>query len=168
MLKAVGISCLIVGFCGLSIEVVREENAKIKVLREIRNFAGYLLKEIEYSHIPIPDICREYLNRSEGKFKVFLDAICLQFEKDDGKSFDVIWDEETNQYPGRNEEKMQLEKMGQCFGFCNVGMQLSAIEQFLRDIEAIIIHKEKKFQDNRKLILYLGVMSGLLLSIILL
>ena len=168
MIKVIGICCLFVGFCGVSIEKIKEEKDKIKTLEEIRNFVEYLIKEIEYSHIPIPDICKEYRGRSEGTFRVFLEQVCLKFEKYEGSSFEQIWDRETEDYSGWKEEKICLNSLGRCFGYANIGHQLSAIERCLREMEKRILHNEKKFQDNKKLILYFGVMSGLLLSIILL
>lgn len=169
MIKIFGAVLLVLGFCGLSFEKVKEEKEQLKRLTELKGFITYLLREIEYSHIPIPDICEEYFGRSEGILKEFLEKVCACFGKKEGKSFDVIWEEECSTgYVGKKEEKEILRRLNKSFGFCNTGMQISAIEQNLDEVEKIILHKEKKFQDNRKLILYFGVMSGLLLSIILL
>lgn len=168
MIKIIGILCLLVGFCGVSLEKIKEEKEQIQALEEIRNFAEYLVKEIEYSHIPIPDICKEYRSRSEGNFRGFLDKVCSKFENDGGKGFEQIWDKEIKDYLGWKEEKICLINLGKCYGFTNVGHQLSSIKRYLYEIEKRILHNEKKFQDNKKLILYFGVMSGLLLSIILL
>lgn len=168
MVKIVGIMCLLLGCCGLSFDKIKREKGKLNVLIEIRDFAAYLCGEIEYSHIPIPDICREYLKRSEGSIKMFLDRLCRRLEEEKGQSFDIVWEEIAEKYVVEKEEKRQLKKLGGCFGFPSIGMQVSSLERYLKDIEKIIVHNEKKFQDNRKLILYFGVMSGLLLSIILL
>ena len=168
MIKIIGILCLFVGFCGVSVEKIKEEKEKIKALEEIRNFVEYLIKEIEYSRIPIPDICKEYSGRSKGRFSTFLERVCFKFENHKGRSFEEIWDRETKDYSGWKEEKICLENLGKCFGFTNIGHQLSTIERYLREMEKRILHNEKNFQDNKKLILYFGVMSGLLLSIILL
>lgn len=168
MVKLLGMILLIVGFCGLSMDRVKDEKTQLKRLSHLKGFATYLLREIEYSHIPIPDICEEYLGRSEGALKDFLEKVCENFEKNEGKSFDAIWEDNAREYQGKKEEKQLLRKLSRSFGFCNTGMQLSAIEQYLDELEKLVLQKEKKFQDNKKLILYFGVMSGLLLSIILL
>lgn len=166
MIKFLGILLLLAGFIGLSLERVREEKAGIKNLSELKRFTTYLLREIEYSHIPIPDICAEYKDRSEGKLKLFLEKVNKHFAINEGKSFDCIWREEIESY--KKEEKQIMEELSRCFGFCNTKMQISALGQQLEDIENMLLQKEKKFQDNKKLILYFGVLSGLLLSIILL
>ena len=168
MIKAIGIICLFVGFCGISVEKIKEEKEKIKAFKEIRNFAEYLVKEIEYSHIPIPDICKEYRSRSEDDFGVFLEQVCFKYENHSGKSFEQIWAMETENYKGHKEEKVSLKNLGKCFGFSNIGHQLASINRYLYEMENKLLQNEKKFQDNKKLILYFGVMSGLLLSIILL
>lgn len=171
MIKLMGVVLLLVGFCGLSYEKVREDAMNIKRLQELKRFATYLLKEIEYSHIPIPDICQEYIEKCEGVLKVFLEKICERFRLNSGMSFDGIWREElrksTEAYPMKKEEIALLGSLCKSFGFCNTRMQVSAIEQYLQEIDKILVQKEKKFQDNKRLILYFGVMSGLLLSIIL-
>ena len=128
-----------------------------------------MLKEIEYSHIPIPDICKEYVERSEGIIRDFLEKVCNRYEMNQGESFDIIWKEVADEtLMLKKEERKLLHLLGKSFGFCNLKMQMSAIEQYIQDIEKNVLQKEIKFQDNRKLILYFGVMSGLLLSIILL
>lgn len=168
MIKILGIFCLFFGFLGIAIDKIKMEKEKISTFVEIRSLVEYLLKEIEYSHIPIPDICKEYLNRDEGKLQTFLEEVCRKFEEEEGASFEKIWEKETENLHIGKETKLQLFKLGKCFGFSNMGHQLSTIERFLREMDKTILHNEKKFQDNKKLILYFGVMSGLLLSIILL
>lgn len=169
MNKFLGMIFLMLGFWGLSLEKVKEKKREIVTLSEIKSFATYLLKEIEYSHIPIPDICREYVERSEGIIRDFLEKVCNRYDINQGKSFDIIWKEVADEnLMLKREERKMLHLLGKSFGFCNLKMQMSAIEQYIQDIEKNILQKEMKFQDNRKLILYFGVMSGLLLSIILL
>lgn len=172
MIKVLGVLFLLLGFSGLSVEKVKDEKAGLRRLVEIKNLTMYLLREIQYSHIPIPDICVEYLGRGEGEIGNFLERVCKKYETNEGKSFDALWTEEINAtdrgYKGKREEKELLIKLSKSFGYCNTGMQLSAIEQYLQEVEKMIAQKEKKFQDNKKLIIYFGVMSGLFLSIILL
>ena len=168
MAKMIGIILLLAGFCGLSVEKVREEKEEIKLLLDIKEFSVFLLKEIEYSHIPIPDICKEYKTRCNGKIRAFLDKVCETYESGGGKTFYDVWENELDDYSGSSKEKKWLYIMGKEFGFGNIGMQISAMENYTEAIQKEIAQKEKKFQDNKKLILYFGVMSGLLLSIILL
>lgn len=169
MNKFLGMILLMLGFWGLSLEKVKEKKREIETLSEIKSFATYLLKEIEYSHIPIPDICREYVERSEGIIRDFLEKVCNRYDINQGESFDIIWKEVADEnLMLKKEERKLLHLLGKSFGFCNLKMQMSAIEQYIQDIEKNVLQKEIKFQDNRKLILYFGVMSGLLLSIILL
>lgn len=169
MNKFLGMIFLMLGFWGLSLEKVKEKKKEIATLSEIKSFATYLLKEIEYSHIPIPDICREYVERSEGIIRDFLEKVCNRYDINQGESFDIIWKEVADEtLMLKKEERKMLHLLGKSFGFCNLKMQMSAIEQYMQDIEKNVLQKEIKFQDNRKLILYFGVMSGLLLSIILL
>ncbi len=168
MVRLVGIICLFAGFVGLSVDRIKSDRQKIEFLREVRDFVGYLHGEIEYSHIPIPDICKEYIKRCRGKMVFFLVELCDGFEKDSGKSFDVLWEEILDKQMWKKEEKQYLKDLGGCFGFSGMGLQLSALERYHKDMDKNILQREKKFQDNKKLILYFGVMSGLLLSIILL
>ena len=93
---------------------------------------------------------------------------CITIERNYMSGGQVINTYEVDNYPGSSKEKKWLYKMGKEFGFGNVGMQISAMESYKDFIQKEILQKEKKFQDNKKLILYFGVMSGLLLSIILL
>lgn len=168
MLKIVGVICLLVGFTGLSMEKIMSDRQKIEYLKEVRKFVAYLYGEIEYSHIPIPDICKEYIKRCRGKTKDFLTELSACYEKEDGKSFDILWEEILDKQTWKKEEKHYLKELGNCFGFSALGLQLNAIERYLEELDNTILLYEKKFQGNKKLVLYLGVMSGLLLSIILL
>ena len=168
MVKFVGMICLLAGFIGLSVDKIMSDRQKIEFFREVGSFVEYLHGEIEYSHIPIPDICKEYIKRCRGKFRIFLEELCNNFEETDGKSFEVLWEEIVDKQMWKKEEKRYLKELGHCFGFSGIGLQLSAIERYLKGMDKNILQYEKKFQDNRKLILYFGVMSGLLLSIILL
>ena len=128
MLKVLGVVLLLAGFCGLSFEKVREEKLTIIRVNELKKFTTYLLKEIEYSNIPIPDICEEYVERSEGELKDFLGRVCEQFRINTGKSFLIIWQEEIGNDAAncvyRKEEKQLLEDLSKSFGFCNTKMQL--------------------------------------------
>lgn len=168
MYKLLGIVLVVAGFLGLSFDRVKEEKEGITALKEIKALAVYLCREIEYSHIPIPDICNEYLKRTDGLLGGFLEEVCSEAEEKIGESFESIWQKKAEEYKGFKEEKKQLIKLKKCFGFSNLKMQILALTQYIDDIENTILHREKKFQDNKKLILYFGVMSGLLLSIILL
>ena len=160
------------GFCGLSFDKVREEKVSLKGLKDLKDFTLYMLMEIRHSHIPIPDICKEYVTRCDGELGNFLEKVCEQFEDNGGKSFEGLWEEELQKSGEgsslKKEERELLHRFSKNFGYCNTGMQISAIEQYLQEVEKLILQREKKFQDNKKVILYFGVMSGLLLSIILL
>lgn len=168
MIKVIGMICLVSGFCGLAFDKIRMEKEQIKNLMEIRDFVCYLKGEIDYSHIPIPDICHEYSDRTEGKIRIFLKNLCKNFETNEGQSFQNAWECEVGKMEIKKEEQLLLKKLGKCFGFSNVEMQKTAVANYLQDLEKVLLHYEKKFQGNRKLILYFGVMSGLLLSIVLL
>ncbi len=175
MIKIIGIMCLLVGFLGLSMEMVKDETEKLKRVKDIRNFVHFLLGEMQYSHIPIPDICREYTERCDGWLLYFLEKVCTNFEKNKGQSFEMVWQKEVEKTEGsgnrfcRDTEDIKwLKRLYKCFGYDNLGTQEMGIVQYLDELDKFIIQKEKRFKDNKKLILYFGVMSGLLLSIILL
>ena len=106
MIKLLGMVLLVAGFVGLSIEKVKEEKASIDYLNELKRFITYLLREIEYSNIPIPDICMEYKGRSEGKMYIFIERVSERFAQNEGKSFDCIWKEEIDKL--KKEEKQFL------------------------------------------------------------
>ena len=168
MLKILGIVCLFAGFLGLSLDKINMDRQKLDNLREIRSLVDFLHGEISYSHIPIPDICKEYIGRCGGKTKVFLQELSETIDKEQGKGFETQWEDVLKKQVMKKEEKDCLQELGRCFGFSDIGLQLSKIERYRCDIDKKILHYEKNFQDNKKLILYFGVMSGLLLSIILL
>lgn len=163
---------LVTGCIGLALDKVKEESQNIENLKSIRNFARYLIGEISYTHIPIPDICEEYLQRADNWFKDILKKVCEKLQKNQGKSFDCIWEDAVDNRCSQNcslkEERKQLFLLGKCFGFCNANTQLSTLEKYTQELEGLILQKEKKFQDNKRLIIYFGVMSGLFLSIMLL
>ena len=115
MIKLLGMVLLVAGFVGLSIEKVKEEKASIDYLNELKRFTTYLLREIEYSNIPIPDICMEYKGRSEGKMYIFIERVSERFAQNEGKSFDCIWKEEIDKL--KKEEKQLLDSLGKSFGF---------------------------------------------------
>ncbi len=163
---------LVTGCIGLALDKVKEESQNIENLKSIRNFTRYLIGEISHTHIPIPDICEEYLNRADNWFKDILKKVCEKLQNNQGKSFDCIWEDVVSKNCSQNrplkEEKKQLLLLGKCFGFCNTNTQLSALEKYVQELESLILQKEKRFYDNKKLIIYFGVMSGLFLSIMLL
>ena len=163
---------LVTGCIGLALDKVKEESQNIENLKSIRNFARYLIGEISYTHIPIPDICEEYVWKSEGSLKAVLEKVSEEYRNHQGKSFEVIWEETIyricEQEKLSKEEKSHLLQLSRCFGYSNAKGQLSAIEQYLQEVENDVLQREKKFQDNRKLIIYFGVMSGLFISILLL
>ncbi len=172
MLKLMGVLFLVTGTIGLSLERIREETKRIKNLKQIKNFTIFLMDEIFHSHIPIPDICEEYVWKSEGSLKAVLEKVSEEYRNHQGKSFEVIWEETIyricEQEKLSKEEKSHLLQLSRCFGYSNAKGQLSAIEQYLQEVENDVLQREKKFQDNRKLIIYFGVMSGLFISILLL
>lgn len=168
MVRLTGSILLMLGFCGLAFDKVKEDQRKIKRLHILRDFVVFLLKEIQYFGAPIPYICREYEKRTKGELKNFLREVCNGFENNPGSTFEKIWLEKIQSYGKQKEERKQLEALCSNFGFLNTGMQQAAIEHFLNDLEKLILQKEKKYQDNKKLVLYFGAMSGLLLSILLL
>lgn len=172
MFKIAGMVCLIAGSIGLSLDKVNEDILKMQHLKNIQGFTAFLIGEISHTRIPIPDICEEYLDKAEGTLKIVLDRITVKFYNENGKSFQSIWQETVQEISASDktyqEAKMQLLKLSKCFGYSNVKLQTAFIEQFDKQLEMEIVQKEKRFQDNKKLIICLGIMSGLFLSILLL
>ncbi len=171
MIKVIGAIFLIAGCVGISLEKIKEDKKEIQNLKEIEKFLSYLYGEIQHSHIPIPDICYEYKNRANGFLKELLDRVCMTYLQNQGSSFDKIWLEEVDilckNHLELKETKKQLCNLSSCFGFCNINMQISAIDKCSKEVERILTWKEKKFQDNKKIILYFGIMSGLFITILL-
>ena len=71
MIKVIGSILLILGSCGLAVDKVQEEQKKLLFVRHLREFALFLLKEIQYSGTPIPYICKDYEKRAKDNLLLF-------------------------------------------------------------------------------------------------
>ena len=97
-------------------------------------------------------------------------AMYEEFEANQGESFAESWSrrmEKCFQKLAMRKEEWFLE-LPACMGYRDGQAQAEALERYIHEIDIRITERETKQQDKKKVIMSVGIMSGVLLIIVLL
>lgn len=164
VLVMVSAGCL--GFYGGHVLTRRTEQ-----MRAVQKIVYLLRGEIRYSLSKLPEIFEGLSRKAEPPFDSFLGTVAGRLDRMDGATMAEIWREELeacrNALSLRAEERQALEELGTGLGYLDKEMQLQLIGLFLSKWETGLAEAEKNAEKDCRLYRYLGVLGGLVLTVML-
>lgn len=171
MQKLVAGILLVIGSSGIGYYYYMEIKTRLNNLKSIKEIMIMIENEIAYSKASLPNLCRSLESRFSGKFQKFFQQINKENENLVGNSFGTIWTEACDKLREeigvKKSDSLILQQFLGNQNYNNVDMQLKSMEFRRRELEKVIDEIEKTIESSKKMYLSLGVMSGILATIIL-
>lgn len=170
IIQIVAAVCMITGSTGLGCYLSYDYKRSIKELQYINQILEMLKQEIAYSRIPFSEACNQIARRVKEPYKEFLTSIHVRMVNHKGETIRTVWKDSIQMlqkaiYLPRNTLEY-LEEVVDESGFMDGQMQLQKITFQIERIENEI-QKRRKHQENKsRIYLSIGIMSGILGTII--
>ena len=172
MFKIVGIFCILSGCVGWAIGRIREEQGRIRHLREMIFVIRRIRDEISYGKHTLPEICLILDECCSPLYRSHFRQIYEQMSRENGTSLDHVWEQQMEQClrdaPLSEEEKDILKYLPQ-----NIGMQEEKLqaESIGRSVELLVRNcrkAEDAYENKARMIFSVSVLTGIFLTILLL
>lgn len=172
MLRVAGTLLILSGCMGLGFYYKNRLFESIRHLRIMQNILEYFISEIRYGKATLHACLPLTAGRVEEPYKTALLAVEDALKEEDGRGFPGCWRQVMGELlsglPVSKEERDMFLRPGECCGQWDGQMQIRMLEQY-RDMLADAIRvREKNMTQQGKLTVSLGIMGGLLISVILL
>lgn len=145
---------------------------RLSQLRTVRQILFMLKGEISYSAATLPEAFSHIAGKTPRPFREFLQQVSRRLGALEGENLEQVWQQEVRRI--RKETSLSPEEIGEWeglggrLGYLDRTMQLQLIDLFLMQWEEKISHLEKECGKTCKLYQYLGVLAGMLLTVVLL
>lgn len=171
MLRIAGAVFIVFGCTGLGFYYRKRFHDALWHLRYMRQILEMFMSEIRYGKATLPECCRQVGTKVENPYKDALLTIQKEAEKRSGRSFYEIWMEvmesALKEVPVTKQEKSIFLEFCSCSNHTDNQMQIRALEQNRDMLNNYIECREDNLEKQGRLAMGLGVMSGLLISVIL-
>ncbi len=171
MLRIVGAVLIISGCTAIGLFYKEKLQAGLFHLRSMQQILELLMSEIRYGKATLPESCGNISTKTVVPYSEALAWIGCDMDSPQEKSFAENW----SVYMGRaleavpvtKQEKEMFLGFAACCGLNDSQMQVRAIEQYRDMLANAIKVREKEQEKQGKMASTLGIMSGLLLTVIL-
>ena len=167
MLRIVGATFIIFGCVGMGMSYRLRFRDGLWHLRYMHKILELFMSEISFGRSTLPECCRNIGEKMEEPYKNALLSIGRQEE-----NFFSKWEEHMGKalldVPVTKAEKEMLLGFSGCFGVADHRMQIRTIEQYRDMLASAIKNREEVLAQQERLATGLGIMSGILLTVILL
>jgi stage III sporulation protein AB len=171
ILQILGTILVMAGSIGMGIYFSAKENFRVQDLLEMKKALLILSSEIEFMRTTLCEACANISKRtSDGVSKIFENFSRL-LSKSDGETAYQLWlcaiRECENQIFFAAEDRTVLEDFGKTLGYLDKAMQKNAIEFAIAYIDEKSAALQTQSQKNTRMYRSLGVIGGLLVTVVL-
>lgn len=137
---------------------------------EQKRMLQLVIREIDYMHRPMLEIFDSISHRLNQTYQRLLTDVSEKAKENNGQGLEYIWDEQikniriTSSYSKK--AVSNLVRMGQCFGYDEVQLQISAMKLLEKDIEEDIEQMKQEKADKGKLVKTLSMLAGFFILIV--
>lgn len=171
LLRLLGTVAIMVGSVGLGLYFSSREDFRARELLEFKRALLILSSEIDFMATPISMACANIAHRIEGEMANLFKDFASLLEKATGETASQIWDralvaikEKTFLSP---EDQNMLKGFGKTLGYLDKQMQQNAINYTISYIDETLGAIQAKGAQTKRMYRSLGVIGGLLITIIL-
>lgn len=172
MLRIVGAALIIGGCTAMGFFYKRRFHTGLWHLRYMQQILELIMSEIRYGKATLPECCGNIAAKVVQPYSGALKQIWDNMLKADGEGFAENWRAAMGlalqNVPVTKGEKEMFLGFSSCCGLRDNQMQVRAIEQYRDMLASTIKMRETELEKQSKMAAGLGIMSGLLLTVILL
>lgn len=170
LLKFLGIGLILASSCGVGFRLSEDFLKRVEDLKNLKKIIFMLRGEIKYNNSTMAEAFETIGNRVENSYKLFFKEAAKALNDLSGQTFMEIW----KQMIERNLKDTKLNKkdmerfksLGDNLGYLDKEMQLSTIDLYLEHLELEIEEGNKNMNANSRLYKCLGIMGGVLVTLI--
>lgn len=170
IVKYMGTLIIVLSTSAIGFRLSSDLKLRIEELSVLKKIALMLRGEIKYTSTPLFEAFSIIGNRIKSPYKEFLLETSKELEELNGISFTIIWEkmkkkhlEKTKLY---DKDLDRLISLGENLGYLDKEMQIGTIELYLENLEQEIIEAKDNLLKNSRLYQYLGIASGILITIL--
>lgn len=171
MLRLAGAFLLITGCSGMGFLLRMDMKRRLKQLKELIRILETVKSEVSYGKSSLPEICLSVSGKAGEPYGNFLKSVYEESLANTGASFPELWEKQAKLLSGKlflsREELKSLTGFAACLGYLDPQMQENAIESRIWEFRKQAEEAEAEIAGKGRVYMSLGVVSGLLLTIIL-
>lgn len=171
MLRMIGAACIVLGSTGIGFWYRQRLYTAIWHLRSMKQILEFFMSEIRYGKATLPECCKKAGERMEEPYRGALLEIYKKTEMYDGSSFSEKWvfymKTALADAPVTQKEKEIFLGFSAGSRISDNHMQLQAAAGYRDMIENSLRSREEEVQKQGRMAAGLGIMGGLLLTVIL-
>jgi stage III sporulation protein AB len=172
ILKITGCIFVITSCTGMGWLFGTEIKKRLEDLKSAKTIALLLRGDIRYAHTALPEALDNVSRRHEGRLAPFLKRVAKDLREYSGKSFNEIWksamNSELNHTSLTKKDKMCLMQFGEQLGYLDKDMQINHIDWYITQVEEDMKEISLDAKDRIRLYRSLGVLFGVLITILIL
>lgn len=172
MLRVAGAFCIISGCTGIGLWYRARLHTAVWHLRYMQQILNLFISEVRYGKATLPECCKQVGEKAKEPYRGAMLSIYAEMGRHDGESFYEKWQIKMKQalreIPVTSAEKEMFLEFCECSGLSDNQMQIRAIEQYRDMLAYAVKNREDNLEKQGRLASGLGVMGGLLLTVILL
>lgn len=163
---------LIAGSTGFSYCMCQDRKKKLLLLKEIKRLFLLMQDEIRYSGLPITEIIRGVADKISEPFCHALYRISDNLTWEEGRNLKDVWEQEMNNMlvglPLSMQQKKWFIKFPDLLGIAEREGQAEAFKGYMKEFDNWIVQCEQEEKSKNKVIMSMGMATGILLSVLLL
>ena len=171
LFRMVGALSVIVGCAFIGFYFAAKEGFRINELMEFKKALLILSSEIEYMRTPLATACENISKRvaltTSSMFKHFSELL----SKGEGETAYQLWVKSLSSIKSRTflaeEDQTVLDGFGKTLGYLDKQMQQNAIEYAINYIDEKVGSLQAQGDKNKKMYRSLGIIAGLLITVVL-
>lgn len=172
MYKLIGVLCILAGCAGWGSVKVGQEKDRVRHLRTLFHILGQMRSEISYGKHTLPEICLLLAELNDDCYSSCFSRIYEQTREENGGNFPEVWEMEIQdclkELPLREDERDTVAELPKTLNFQEENGQSGRIGQAEAFMEGRYRQAEETYENRAKMIRSVSILTGLLLSILLL
>lgn len=171
MLKAVG-GILVIGACALlGAGAAGELEASYQELLYLKKLIELLKGEMQYSKAALSHIFLKMSKEAKAPYNDWLQDMCVRIERKSCGDLAGIWRESLSETLRGSKlpvkEQQKLSELGVLLGDLDLVTQMNQLEGYLEQLDVSIQDMRLEIRDKKKVFRCLGIIGGMLLTILL-
>lgn len=173
MIRILGFLAILVGTTGCGLSIIKERKQEVQECKEWLYILSVIENEMSFQKSTLPEICFRISRQTvlNKKKRCFFKAVYNKMQQKTGEDFANVWKKEfvAKELASACHEDVreELKNLGERIFFEDITMQKNVIKATSEKLDYYVKRKQKKNETENKVVLCMSVMSGILITILL-
>lgn len=170
ILKTVGGGLIVLSTSAIGCLLAGRMKEQERLLSAIRQAVLFLVGELNYRRLPLPEAFAAVAERQQGHLRLFFETMAEALRKKEGSSFTERWCREAKLWLAKSplnlEQQAAFLELGESLLIAEEESRTRALELYGRRLEEELLQLARTGKDQRYLYRMLGILSGMFLWIL--